>query len=282
MIVASTVVDLRRELAKLRRAGKRIAFVPTMGNLHAGHLKLVQVAREHADAVVASIYVNPLQFGPKGDFAAYPRTPEEDKKALESEKTDLLFMPTDAGMYPRGLDVMTKVEVPALGDILCGKFRPGHFRGVTTVVNRLFNLVQPDVAVFGKKDYQQLLLIKLMVADLGMPIEVVGVDTVREADGLAMSSRNNYLSAVERKTAAKLYTVLCGLRDRLLKAGKVVAGMETDALRELETAGFRPDYLSIRRAADLSEPSPQDRKLVILAAAWLGRTRLIDNVDVTI
>ena len=255
MIVVETILELRREIAALRRQGKRIAFVPTMGNLHAGHLKLVQVAREHADAVVASIYVNPLQFGPKEDLAAYPHTPGEDKKALAAEKTDLLFMPTDAEIYPRGLDVMTKVEVPALGDILCGQFRPGHFRGVTTVVNRLFNLVQPDVVVFGKKDYQQLLLIRLMVTDLGMPIEIVGVDTVREADGLAMSSRNHYLSAVERKTAAKLYAGLCGLRDRLIKAGKMVAGMETDALHELETAGFRADYLSVRRATDLGDPA---------------------------
>lgn len=282
MIVVEAVSDLRRETAKLRQQERRIAFVPTMGNLHAGHRKLVQVARKRADAVVASIYVNPLQFGPKEDFAAYPRTPGEDQKALASENTDLLFMPTDAGMYPRGLDVMTKVEVPVLGDILCGKFRPGHFRGVTTVVNRLFNLVQPDVAVFGKKDYQQLMLIKLMVADLGLPIEIVGVDTVREADGLAMSSRNNYLSATERKTAAKLYAALSGLRERLMKAGKVVAGFETETLRELETAGFRPDYLSIRRAVDLGEPSPQDKALVILAAAWLGRTRLIDNLEVQI
>ena len=282
MIVVETISGLRREIAALRRQGKRIAFVPTMGNLHAGHLKLVQVAHEHADAVVASIYVNPLQFGPKEDLAAYPRTPGEDKKALEAEKTELLFMPTDTEMYPRGLDVMTKVEVPALGDILCGKFRPGHFRGVTTVVNRLFNLVHPDVAVFGKKDYQQLMLIKFMVADLGLPIEIVGVDTVREADGLAMSSRNHYLSAAERKTAAKLYAGLCGLRDRLIKAGKTVSGFETETLRELETAGFRPDYLGIRRAADLGELDPQDRHLVILAAVWLGRTRLIDNVEVTV
>jgi pantoate--beta-alanine ligase len=282
MIVVEAVSDLRRETAKLRQQGRRIAFVPTMGNLHAGHLKLVRVARERADAVVASIYVNPLQFGPKEDLAAYPRTPGEDKQALTSEKTDLLFMPTDVGMYPRGLDVMTKVEVPVLGDILCGKLRPGHFRGVTTVVNRLFNLVQPDVAVFGKKDYQQLMLIKLMVADLGLPIDIVGMDTVREADGLAMSSRNNYLSATERKTAAKLYAALSGLRERLMKAGKVVAGFETETLRELETAGFRPDYLSIRRTVDLGEPGSQDKALVILAAAWLGRTRLIDNLEVQI
>lgn len=282
MVIVKTVSELRKQITALRGQGRHIAFVPTMGNLHAGHLRLVQVAHEHADAVVASIYVNPLQFGPKEDFAAYPRTPGEDKKALETEKTDLLFMPTDAEMYPRGLDVMTKVEVPALGDILCGKFRPGHFRGVTTVVNRLFNLVQPDVAVFGKKDYQQLLLIKLMVADLGMSIKIVGVDTVREADGLAMSSRNNYLSPVERKAAARLYAGLCGLRDRLIKARRMVAGMETDTLRELESAGFRADYLSVRRAADLAEPGPQDKALVILVAAWLGQTRLIDNVEVTV
>lgn len=282
MIVVETVSNLRREMAKLRQQGRRIAFVPTMGNLHAGHLKLVQVARQHADAVVASIYVNPLQFGPKEDLAAYPRTPDEDKKGLDAEKTDLLFMPTDAEMYPRGLDVMTKVEVPALGDILCGKFRPGHFRGVTTVVNRLFNLVQPDVAVFGKKDYQQLMLIKLMVADLGLPIEIVGVDTVREADGLAMSSRNNYLSPTERQAAPKLYAALNRLRDRIVKEGGVRSGMEADAVHELESAGFRPDYLSVRRAADLAEAGAQDKALVILAAAWLGRTRLIDNLEVTV
>ncbi len=282
MNVIETISELRHEIAALRRHGKRIAFVPTMGNLHAGHLKLVQVARQHADAMVASIYVNPLQFGPKEDLAAYPRTPGDDRKALEAEKTDLLFMPTDTEMYPRGLDVMTKVEVPALGDILCGQFRPGHFRGVTTVVNRLFNLVQPDVAVFGKKDYQQLMLIKLMATDLGIPIEIVGVDTVREADGLAMSSRNNYLSAAERQTAPKFYAALGRLRDRILKEGGVRPGMEADTARELETAGFRPDYISIRRAADLAEAGAQDKALVVLAAAWLGRTRLIDNLEVTV
>ena len=282
MIVVETIPELRREIAALRRQGKRIVFVPTMGNLHAGHLKLVQVAREHADAVVASIYVNPLQFGPKEDLAAYPHTPGEDKKALAAEKTDLLFMPTDAEIYPRGLDVMTKVEVPALGDILCGQFRPGHFRGVTTVVNRLFSLVQPDVAVFGKKDYQQLMLIKLMVADLGLPIEIVGVDTMREADGLALSSRNNYLSPAERQVAPKLYATLRDVCDRILKEGGVRSGIETDTLHALETAGFRADYLSVRRAADLGEPGPQDKALVILVAAWLGRTRLIDNLEVTV
>jgi pantoate--beta-alanine ligase len=282
MILVETISDLRREIAALRRAGRRIGFVPTMGNLHAGHLKLVQVARQHADIVVASIYVNPLQFGPTEDLAAYPRTPAEDKRALEAEKTELLFMPTDAEMYPRGPEVMTKVEVPVVGDILCGKSRPGHFRGVTTVVNRLFNLVQSDVAIFGKKDYQQLLLIRLMVADLGLPIEIVGVDTVREADGLAMSSRNNYLSPAERKIAPTLYAALCRLRDRLIKDGQVAAGMEADAVRALEAAGFQPEYVSIRRVHDLAEATAGDRALVVLAAAWLGRTRLIDNVDVAL
>src|SRR3989338_6468649 len=217
MIVLETIPELRREIAALRRAGRRIAFVPTMGNLHAGHLKLVQAARSHADAVVASIYVNPLQFGPEEDLAAYPRTPDEDKTALEAERTDLLFTPADREMYPRGPEVMSRVEVPTLGDILCGKFRPGHFRGVTTVVNRLFNLVQPDVAIFGKKDYQQLLLIKLMVADLGLPIDIVGVDTVRESDGLAMSSRNNYLSPQERQAAPRLYALFGAVRERIFK-----------------------------------------------------------------
>ena len=172
--------------------------------------------------------------------------------------------------------------MPALGDILCGQFRPGHFRGVTTVVNRLFSLVQPDVAVFGKKDYQQLMLIKLMVADLGLPIEIVGVDTMREADGLALSSRNNYLSPAERQVAPKLYATLRDVRDRILKEGGVRSGIETDTLHALETAGFRADYLSVRRAADLGEPGPQDKALVILVAAWLGRTRLIDNIEVTV
>jgi len=253
-----------------------------MGNLHAGHLKLVQAARQHADAVVVSIYVNPLQFGPKEDFAAYPRTPDEDRRLLEGEKTDLLFMPTDAEMYPRGQEAMTKVEVPALGDILCGRFRPGHFRGVTTVVNRLFNLVQPDVAVFGKKDYQQLLLVRHMAADLGMPIEIVGVDTVREADGLALSSRNKYLTPAERRQAPKLYAALGRLRDRLIEEGGMKPGLDTETVRALEADGFRPDYVSVRRADDLAEAGARDKALVLLAAAWLGRTRLIDNLEVTV
>lgn len=282
MSVVSTGSILQREVANARRAGKRIGFVPTMGNLHAGHLKLIEVARSCADFVVASVYVNPMQFGPKEDFSSYPRTPQDDERALAAAGANLLFMPSTAEIYPRGVAAQTVVEVPHLGDVLCGAFRPGHFRGVTTVVNRLFNLVQADVAVFGKKDYQQLMLIRLMVADLGMPIEIVGVDTMRESDGLAMSSRNGYLRPEERERAPRLYAVLCDLRDQILRAGEIPWEAEITASDRLQRTGFRPEYVSIVRQQDLAPPSRQDRKLAILAAAWLGRTRLIDNIEVEI
>ncbi|HSW52287.1 MAG TPA: pantoate--beta-alanine ligase, partial [Sulfuricaulis sp.] len=223
MITVETVAGLREQIARLRQSGKRIAFVPTMGNLHAGHVQLMQEARRHAPAVVASIYVNPLQFGQGEDFDSYPRTPSHDKIALLSAGVDLLFRPGDAEMYPRGKAAQTFVEVPGLSDDLCGAFRPGHFRGVTTVVNHLFNLVTPDVVVFGKKDYQQWLLIRLMTGDLGLPVEIVGVDTVREPDGLALSSRNNYLSPEQRKVAPRLYEALVRLRDRVLQEGMHLA-----------------------------------------------------------
>ena len=279
MIVASTVVDLRCGLKNLRRHGKRIAFVPTMGNLHAGHLRLVEEARRRADAVAVSIYVNPLQFGRQEDFGSYPHTPEEDRRVLAGRGVDLLFTPDDAEMYPHGPEAMTKIEVPGVSDILCGAFRPGHFRAVATVVNRLFHLVQPEVALFGKKDYQQWLVIRLMVADLGMPVDVVGVETVREADGLAMSSRNSYLTAGERRIAPRLYATLCALRDRIVSRPGDYARLEQQALEELGAAGFRPDYVSLRRQQDLGAPLASDRRLVLLAAAWLGRTRLIDNIE---
>ena len=279
MITVDTVAGLKEQIARLRQGGKRVAFVPTMGNLHAGHLHLMQEARQRAQVVVASVYVNPLQFGENEDFNSYPRTPAHDKVALLAAGVNVLFMPTEAEIYPRGRAAQTVVEVPGLGAELCGAFRPGHFRGVTTVVNRLFNLVSPDVAVFGKKDYQQWLLIRLMVADLGMPVEIVGVDTVREIDGLALSSRNNYLSDAERKTAPVLYETLCGLRDRVLRHGSVTHEAEDAAMESLKSHGFRPDYVSVRRQDDLIEPGPGDRRLVVLAAAWLGKTRLIDNVE---
>ncbi len=282
MIVVSTVSDLRREIQNVRRASKRVGFVPTMGNLHAGHLKLIDVVRERADFTVASIYVNPLQFGPQEDFASYPRTPEEDRQALTEAGADLLFMPTTEEMYPRGMHAQTVVEVPELSNILCGAFRPGHFRGVTTVVNHLFNLTHPDVAVFGKKDYQQLLLIRLMVSDLGMPIDIVGVDTLRERDGLALSSRNRYLRPDERELAPALHAVLREAQGKLMRGGAVFPAIEASAAEQLRKAGFRPDYVSIVRQQDLGKPSAEDRRLAVLAAAWLGRTRLIDNVEVEI
>ncbi len=262
----------------MRAKGKRIAFVPTMGNLHAGHRRLMEEARRHADAVIASIYVNPLQFGPTEDFSAYPRTPAQDRALLEQAGVSVLFAPNEAEVYPRGRERQTQVEVPGLGDILCGAFRPDHFRGVATVVARLFHLVTPDVALFGKKDYQQLLTIRLMVSDLGMPIEIVGVDTVREADGLALSSRNSYLSPDERRIAPVLYKTLEQLRARLQERTPIAAA-EQAALAELRDAGFRPDYVSVRRRADLAEPQSHDASLVVLVAAWLGRTRLIDNLE---
>lgn len=279
MITAETAATLREQIARLREARKRIAFVPTMGNLHAGHVHLMQEARRRADAVVASIYVNPLQFGQGEDFDSYPRTPGHDKVTLLSAGVDLLFRPGDAEMYPREKTGQTFVEVPGLSDDLCGAFRPGHFRGVATVVNRLFNLVTPDVAVFGKKDYQQWMIIRRMAADLGMPVEIVGVDTVREPDGLALSSRNNYLSPEQRKVAPRLYEALVRLRDRVLREGMHLAAAEENAVIDLQADGFRPDYVKIRRQSDLQLPGAEDRQLVALAAVWLGRTRLIDNVE---
>ena len=280
MYVATTIADLQQRVAAERVQGRRIAFVPTMGNLHAGHRHLMVEARRHADVVVASIYVNPLQFGPQEDFSAYPRTPEEDGRLLTGVGVELLFMPDETQMYPRGRAAQTVVEVPGVSDILCGQYRPGHFRGVTTVVNRLFNLVSPDVALFGNKDYQQLLLIRLMTLDLGMSVSIIGVDTVRETDGLALSSRNAYLTAEERPRAAQLYATLLALGSQLQKARRVPAGGEAATLAALVKAGFRPDYVSVRRQADLGEPKPDDRELVILAAARLGRARLIDNIQV--
>ena len=282
MIVAESVIELKREIARLRAAGRRIAFVPTMGNLHAGHRHLLEQARRLADVVVASIYVNPLQFGPQEDFSSYPRTPEQDRAVLEAAGVELLFFPDDDAIYPRGRDLSTRSEVPGISEILCGAARPGHFRGVATVVHRLFQLVTPDVALFGKKDYQQLLVIRLMAADFELPVEIIGVDTVREADGLALSSRNAYLTPTERQIAPILYKTLevfaRQIRSQAFKSTDLTTG-EAQALQQLATTGLRPDYVSVRRQDDLALPASEDRKLVILAAAWLGRTRLIDNLE---
>lgn len=282
MIVAQSVAELKHEIAALRAAGRRIAFVPTMGNLHAGHRHLLEQARRHASAVVASVYVNPLQFGPHEDFSSYPRTPEQDRAVMEAAGVELLFFPNDSSIYPRGRDHSTRVEVPGISDILCGASRPGHFRGVATVVHRLFQLVTPDVALFGKKDYQQLLVIRLMTADFGLPIEIIGVDTIREADGLAMSSRNAYLIPAERQIAPILYRTLKTFAEQIQLEGSKTSEfttMEASAARQLAAAGLRPDYVSVRRQDDLATPSLDDNKLIILAATWLGRTRLIDNLE---
>ncbi len=272
------------DVSSLRRAvsglSGRVALVPTMGNLHEGHLTLVRHAREVADAVVVSIFVNPLQFDRKEDLEAYPRTPEEDKALLAAEDVDLVFTPAVEAIYPLSMDVHTRVEVPGLSDIFCGASRPGHFVGVATIVCKLFNMVQPHCALFGKKDFQQLLIIRRMVEDLAMPVEIIGVDTVREADGLAMSSRNNYLDEAQRARAPALYAALRRTADALREGRKDFALLEEEATRMIAGAGLKPDYLGIRRVADLAEPGQDDTSLVILGAAYLGLARLIDNLEV--
>jgi pantoate--beta-alanine ligase len=274
------VPALRARVADWRRAGLRVALVPTMGNLHQGHLTLVREARGLADRVVVSLFVNPLQFGPGEDFAAYPRTRERDGELLDAAGADLLFAPSVEAVYPRGQAEQTRVEVPGISDILCGASRPGHFVGVATVVCKLLNLVQPDLALFGEKDFQQLLVIRRMTEDLCLPVEIQGVPTVREPDGLAMSSRNGYLSAQERALAPALYRSLERAGERLCE-GMTPAQVESLAAGELAQAGLRPDYVSVRRAADLAPPIETDGDLVVLAAAYLGRARLIDNLRVS-
>jgi pantoate--beta-alanine ligase len=281
MLTVHASADLRAQVADWRRAGERVALVPTMGNLHAGHLRLVEHARALASRTVASIFVNPLQFGPNEDYAGYPRTLDDDRQQLESVGLDLLFAPTVAALYPRPLEEMAQVIVPGLSQILCGASRPIHFRGVATVVAKLFNLAQPDVAVFGEKDWQQLVVIRRMAADLDLPVEIVGVPTVRETDGLAMSSRNRYLTPEERGSAPTLYATLTTCAARLRAGERDYAALAADARARLAAAGFRPDYFEIRRADDLQPPTAEDRELRILAAAWLGRARLIDNLPVT-
>lgn len=282
MIVVETVTHLREHMQSWRRQGENLVFVPTMGNLHAGHLSLVRAARQYGRRVVVSIYVNPMQFDRSNDFNDYPRTRAEDQEALQAEAVDLLFVPSDEEMYPRPLEEMSFVDVPDLGAILEGQFRPGHFRGVATVVARLFNLVQPDIALFGKKDFQQLRIIERVVADLGMPVKIIGIDTVREPDGLAMSSRNVYLSAEERKKAPRLYATLQTCRGLMQQDRQTLLEIEQQARKTLEDEGFKPDYVSIRRQTDLAKPTETDSALVILVSAWLGKTRLIDNLEVSL
>lgn len=281
MLTAATITDLRRTVSLWRQTGERIALVPTMGNLHAGHLQLVEAARQYASRVVVSIFVNPMQFSDAsgGDFSQYPRTFGVDREKLEACGTDLLFFPAMEEMYPTGFENVTRVEVPGISNILCGEFRPGHFVGVATVVAKFFNMVQPDVAVFGEKDFQQLLVIRRMTAELCFPIEIIAVPTVREASGLAMSSRNQYLSDAEWQQASLLFQVLASAKAQLMTWAGDIAQVESEAVERLRAGGFRPEYVSVRRACDLQLATAEDKDLVVLIAAWLGEARLIDNIQ---
>lgn len=286
METATTIAAVRERVREWHRAGQRVAFVPTMGNLHRGHVSLIEAARRHGDRFVASLFVNPMQFGPNEDFAHYPRTPEEDERMLTAAGCDLMFMPDVAELYPNGPERATRVAVPELSKILCGEFRPGHFEGVATIVAKLFNIVEPQIAVFGEKDYQQLTIIRRMVADLCMPIEIIAAPTVREPDGLALSSRNQYLTAEERKLAPRVYETLRQTADRLqagLRVGNIdFASVERSAIQALEKSGLRPEYFAVRVASDLSSPSPRSADLVVLTAVRMGKARLIDNVKVSV
>ena len=277
MKTEQSISAIREQVAQWRTAGESVAFVPTMGNLHAGHLALVKQAQQFAQRVVVSIFVNPLQFGQAEDLDNYPRTLQADMEQLEAHGVDLLFTPTEEEVYPHGRDDISVIDVPGLTSMLEGAKRPGHFRGVATVVAKLFNIVQPDVAVFGEKDFQQLAVIRRMVRDLDMPVEIYGAPTEREEDGLAMSSRNGYLSPEERALAPTLYQVLQSVSEGL-RQGKGCAELESAATDKLKQTGFKPDYVSIRRAMDLAEPQAGDCGLIVLAAAHLGTTRLIDNL----
>ena len=280
MEVVTTVEAVREWVRVWKTAGLRVGFVPTMGNLHEGHLSLFARALEHSDRVIASIFVNPLQFGPNEDYARYPRTPEDDQKLLRSADCDLLFAPTVDQVYPAGGSQPTLVTVRGLSEILCGAVRPGHFAGVATVVAKLFGIVAPHVAVFGEKDYQQFLVIKRMTLDLAIPVEVIGGPTVRASDGLALSSRNRYLSPDERARAPAIYAALQRAVERLHGGDRDFAAIEAEGLQALQAAAMPPDYFSVRNAASLDAPAAQTDPLVVLTAARLGRARLIDNLRV--
>ena len=276
MIIVNSILDLRTAISAWKQSGLTVALVPTMGNLHAGHLKLVNSAKQKADKVVVSIFVNPTQFGVNEDFSSYPRTEQEDQLKLATENADLLFLPAITDIY--SANTLTAVNVTGLSDIYCGASRPGHFSGVATIVCKLFNLVQPDIAVFGLKDFQQFTVIKTMVRDLNIPIELIGVDTQREENGLAMSSRNNYLTDLERQLAPQIYQALGIAQSTILAGQHSYADIEQQVLQTLKNAGFIPDYFAICCSHDLSPATKQDKDIVILAAAKLGTTRLIDNI----
>jgi pantoate--beta-alanine ligase len=278
MLTMNRIATVREEVRGWRKAGLKVALVPTMGNLHKGHMSLVAHAQDHADRVVVSIFVNPLQFGPTEDYNDYPRTLEHDKDLLSKVNANLLFAPPVYEMYPAGHERATTIDVPDLSGILCGAFRPGHFVGVATVVAKLLNIVAPDAAVFGEKDYQQLIVIRRLVADLCIPVEILGAPTIRDHDGLALSSRNKYLSARERSFAPKLYESLKLAKQNIENGGSDFEAIQQGGMQFLERAGFRPDYFTIRQAMDLAPLRAESRDLIVLAAARIGKARLIDNV----
>ncbi|CAH5361424.1 Pantothenate synthetase, partial [Escherichia coli] len=277
VLIIETLPLLRQQIRRLRMEGKRVALVPTMGNLHDGHMKLVDEAKARADVVVVSIFVNPMQFDRPEDLARYPRTLQEDCEKLNKRKVDLVFAPSVKEIYPNGTETHTYVDVPGLSTMLEGASRPGHFRGVSTIVSKLFNLVQPDIACFGEKDFQQLALIRKMVADMGFDIEIIGVPIMRAKDGLALSSRNGYLTAEQRKIAPGLYKVLSSIADKLQAGERDLDEIIAIAGQELNEKGFRADDIQIRDADTLLEVSENSKRAVILVAAWLGDARLIDN-----
>ncbi len=278
MKTVTEIAALREELQAARRAGKRIGFVPTMGNLHAGHISLVHEAGNQADLVVASIFVNPLQFGANEDLDNYPKTMARDQQLLTENGCDLLFAPSVKEMYPHGDGIETIVEVPALSNVYCGASRPGHFRGVATVVTKLFGIVQPDVAVFGQKDFQQLAVIRQMTEDLSLPVTIIGVPTARNDQGLALSSRNGYLDQQQLQSAAALYQTLQWMQREIEQGCRDYLRLQEEACQRVETSGFRRDFFHVCEQQSLQPASQQDHKLVILAAAHMGSARLIDNI----
>lgn len=282
MLIIETLPLLRQHIRRLRQEGKRVALVPTMGNLHDGHMKLVDEAKARADVVIVSIFVNPMQFDRPDDLVRYPRTLQEDCEKLNKRKVDYVFAPAVEEIYPQGLEGQTYVDVPGLSTMLEGASRPGHFRGVSTIVSKLFNLIQPDIACFGEKDFQQLAMIRKMVADMGYDIEIVGVPIIRAKDGLALSSRNAYLTAEQRKIAPGLYNVMNSIAEKLIAGNRELQEIIAIAEQELNEKGFRADDIQTRDADTLLELTETSKRAVILAAAWLGQARLIDNQSVTL
>lgn len=280
MLIIETIPLLRREIRRWRQEGKRIALVPTMGNLHQGHLTLVEEAKARADVVVVSVFVNPMQFDRPDDLARYPRTLQEDCEKLTRLGVDLVFAPSEKEVYPKGLKQQTYVDVPSLSTMLEGASRPGHFRGVSTIVSKLFNLIQPDIACFGEKDFQQLALIRKMVSDLNFDIDIVGVPIVRGPDGLALSSRNGYLTADERRLAPRLYNIMSHLATQLENGERNIDELLEQATSRLREAGLQPDELFVRDADTLLDVNVDTKTAVILVSAWLGKARLIDNMRV--